>query len=409
MWRVATGLVGRLVGAASPASASGRFVRLRQQLATTNVDKPASERLACALPWATQRAYSSKAKARIEGLKYWKPTSPGQRFRVTVKRDGIWAGKPKRSLTRGVKRHAGRNDRGCITMRHQGGGHKKKLRLVDIKRHFEGLTGVVERLEYDPNRTGYLALIRYESDAVQAPAAPLQSSSPRLPAAATAAGSSSVSSAAAFSSMSASHGSTSAMQGSSLATLAAVGQPAGKAHAQYRYMLAPQGLNPGDLVTAGAGAALRAGNTLQLRDIPTGMQIYNLELVPGQGSKLCRAAGCAAVIMAKQEKKAIVRLPSGEQRLFLLECRATIGSVSNPQHRNEVIGKAGLSRWRGIRPTVRGIAMNPVDHPHGGRTNGGRPSCTPWGVPCKGFRTRRKHKPSNAQILVTSRQARGKN
>eukprot|EP00877_Chromochloris_zofingiensis_P012891 jgi/Chrzof1/7856/Cz02g39010.t1 len=287
---------------------------------------------------------TERKQAANSALKFWKPTSPGQRFRATIRRDGIWQGKPKASLVTGVKNHAGRDNSGRISVRHRGGGHKKKLRLVDFKRTMS-TAGVVERLEYDPNRTGYIALVRYSQAERKDP--------------------------------------------------------------EYRYILAPQDLHPGDTVASGADAPIKPGSTLALADIPVGMPIYNIEMQAGAGAKLCRAAGCVASIVNKQDRHAIVRLPSGELRLFPMVCRATIGSVSNPQNRNRVIAKAGYNRWRGIRPSVRGIAMNPVDHPHGGRTNGGRPSCSPWGAPCKGFRTRRRSK-STKHIVMDRRKAKGK-
>lgn len=272
------------------------------------------------------------------GLKFWRPTSPGTRGRVTIKRTGIWKGRPMRCLSRGVPRIGGRNCYGRITVRHRGGGSKRRLRAVDFVRQRDGVEGVVERLEYDPNRTGYIALVKYP---------PVK----------------------------------------------------GQHQPEFSYILAPQGLSPGDPVLSGTQASIRPGNTLPLKDIPVGMPVHNVELVPGKGGQICRSAGCMATIVNKQTEHAIVRLPSGEQRLISLRCRATIGAVSNPQNKNRVLGKAGANRWRGRRPKVRGVAMNSVDHPMGGGTAGGRPSCSPWGLNAKGKKTRNKHKASNKWIL----------
>ncbi|KAF8068262.1 rplB [Scenedesmus sp. PABB004] len=288
-------------------------------------------------------------QAANPGLKFWKPTSPGVRGRVTVRRTGIWRGRPMRCLSQGATRIGGRNAHGRITVRHRGGGPKRRLRQVDFQRIVPvGVTGRVERLEYDPNRTGYVALVRY--DAAPPP-----------------------------------------------------GGRGGAAPPLYSYVLAPQDLAPGDTIAAGPGAAIRAGNTLPLRDIPVGMPIHCIELQPLKGAVIARAAGCMATIVNKQEEHAIVRLPSGEQRLINLKCRATIGAVSNPQNKNRVLGSAGASRHAGRRPTVRGVAMNPVDHPMGGGTAGGRPSCSPWGLHSKGKKTRDKNKASSRWILSAPR------
>ena len=395
-------------------------------------------------------------------LKFWRPTSPGQRFRVTVRRDALWRGRPKRCLARGAAKTGGRNHHGRITARHRGGGARKVLRRVDFLRRplvgrratsaagggagdssgaaateplLPGLAGrrdgVVERLEYDPGRTAWIALVSHKPAlegaararegrvrALAARAAALREAEAK---AAAAAGGRAAAEAAAGEqpeTSSSSSPSSSSSDGPSDEYLAAVrslvaeltrdraaarrggaaaappgarrsgGAGSGAAPGEYSYILAPQGLAPGDAVAAGPGAPVRAGNVLRLRDIPLGAAIHAIELRPGQGAQLCRAAGCSASIVNKQESHATVRLPSGEERVLPLDCRAAVGAVSNPHHKSRVIGKAGLSRHLGRRPRVRGVAMNAIDHPHGGSTQG-RPSVTPWGIPCKGYRTRR--------------------
>jgi large subunit ribosomal protein L2 len=353
------------------------------------------------------RSYATdfaRKQAANPGLKFWKPTSPGQRGRVTVRRDGIWKGKPMRTLVKGTKTTGGRNHDGRITCRHRGGGHKRKLREVDFLRTAAtgraGVKGTVQRIEYDPARSAYLALVRYDQSAT---------------------------------------GAKNKGGGGSGRSAATAAKPLSPPPKEYGYILAPQGLSAGDVVVsapAWAGASgtsssntaadattttpaadsadtsttttpvpIKPGNRLALADIPVGIPIHAIELRPGEGGQLCRAAGVSAVIANKQPRRAVVRLPSGEQRLLPLACRATVGTVSNPQHKNRRLGKAGANRHRGIRPTVRGIAMNPVDHPHGGRTNGGRPSVSPWARPAKGGRTRKSGKASDRVILVTRRQA----
>jgi large subunit ribosomal protein L2 len=302
-----------------------------------------------------------------------------------------------RALVKGTKTTGGRNHHGRITCRHRGGGHKRKLREVDFLRTAAtgraGVKGTVQRIEYDPARSAYLALVRYDSTGVKK--------------------------------------SGGGVGGRSAATAAKPLSPPPK---EYGYILAPQGLSAGDVVVSAPGWAgasgtsssnagdaadpttadtsttttpvpIKPGNRLALADIPVGIPIHAIELRPGEGGQLCRAAGVSAVITNKQQRHAVVRLPSGEQRLIPLACRATVGTVSNPQHKNRRLGKAGANRHRGIRPSVRGIAMNPVDHPHGGRTNGGRPSVSPWARPAKGGRTRKSGKASDRVILVTRRQA----
>mgnify|MGYP001580061945 CR=1 FL=1 len=269
------------------------------------------------------------------GLKVYKPTSPGRRGATGSTFEEITKKKPEKSLLVPLKKAAGRNFRGTITVRHQGGGAKRMLRLIDFKRNKTGIPGKVSAIEYDPNRSARIALIIYRDG-------------------------------------------------------------------EKRYILAPLGLSVGDSVMSGPQAEVRPGNALPLKAIPTGTQIHNLELNPGKGGQLVRSAGVAAQLMAKEEKYALVRLPSGETRLFRLECLATIGQVGNPDHSNITLGKAGRSRWLGIRPTVRGSAMSPRDHPHGGgegKSPIGLPGPkTPWGKPTLGYKTRRR-KPSDKLIV----------
>ncbi len=274
------------------------------------------------------------------GLVYWKPSTPGQRHKITLDYEalGVYTGPPLPSLSVKAPRTGGRDHTGRIRTRGRGGGEERLLRRVDYDRSdIEGVTGVVQRIEHDPNRTGFLALTRYDRPG-------------SLP--------------------------------------------------EFRYHVAPHGLAPGSKIVSGDGAPIAPGCVLKLRDIPIGQPVFNLELQPGRGGKLVRAAHTCAVITVKQEHNAIIKLPSGEMRLFALDCRATVGTVSNQLQGMTNKGKAGTNRNRGRRPKVRGIAMNPVDHPHGGRTNGGRPSCSPWGVYTKGKRTRRRNNPTNQYILV---------
>jgi large subunit ribosomal protein L2 len=219
----------------------------------------------------------------------------------------------------------GRNNAGRITTRHRGGGHKQRYRIIDFKRNKDGVPGIVERIEYDPNRTAHIALIRY-------------------------------------------------------------------ADGERRYIIAPRGIAAGAEVMSGEEAAIQVGNALPLRNIPLGTQVHCIELKPGKGAQLARSAGATAQLVAKEGSYATLRLRSGEMRKVLAECKATIGEVGNEEHGLRKLGKAGAARWRGVRPTVRGVAMNPVDHPHGGgegRTAGGRHPVTPWGVPTKGYKTRK--------------------
>jgi len=253
-----------------------------------------------------------------------KPTSAGRRFVVGVKTAELHKGKPHSALVGGKKSKGGRNNNGRITVRHQGGGHKQRYREIDFKRDKDGIPGVVERLEYDPNRSAHIALIKY-------------------------------------------------------------------ADGERRYILAPKGLEQGAPVISGEEAAIKPGNALPLRSIPVGTVIHNIEMRPGKGGQLVRSAGGAAQLAAREGVYATVRLRSGEMRRVHTDCRATIGEVGHGEHNLRKLGKAGAKRWRGVRPTVRGVAMNPVDHPHGGgegRTSGGRHPVSPWGKPTKGAKTR---------------------
>ena len=306
---------------------------------------------ACTLSRQQQRGFAA--------MKVYKPTSPGQRHRVTVKRDHLWKGKPFRALTRGKRSTGGRNNQGRITAFHRGGGHKRRHRLVDLWRSLHGAEGIVKRLEYDPNRSADIALVEYVDQA-----------------------------------------------------MGSIDNPyVVKRHA---YIIAPEGLKPGDTVVSNKpGAAVMPGNAFKLRDIPVGVEIHNIELTPGKGGQLVRSAGTFATMMRREAEDGycIVKLPSGEQRYVRGECMATVGSVGNKDHHNRKLGKAGANRWRGRRPVVRGVAMNPVDHPHGGgegKSSGGRPSSTPWGKPTKGYRTRKKKKDSNKFIHLSRHNAKRK-
>jgi len=254
-----------------------------------------------------------------------KPTSPGQRGKVTVKRTDLYKGRPEASLTEKKSKSGGRNNYGRITTRHIGGGHKQKYRIIDFKRNKDDITAKVERIEYDPNRSAYIALLQYTDG-------------------------------------------------------------------ERRYIIAPKDLEPGMEVVSGSSVPIKVGNSLPLDNIPVGTVVHNIEMKPGKGGQIARAAGTSARLVAKEGVYATLRLRSGEMRKIPAKCRATLGTVSKSEHNLEKIGKAGATRWRGIRPTVRGVAMNPVDHPHGGgegRTSGGRHPVTPWGVPTKGHKTRK--------------------
>ena len=253
-----------------------------------------------------------------------KPTSPGRRFVVKVVNPELHKGAPYKPLLVKKTKTGGRNNAGRITSRHRGGGHKQHYRLVDFRRNKDGVPAVVERLEYDPNRTANLALLKY-------------------------------------------------------------------ADGERRYIIAPRGVKEGDELMSGGSAPIRAGNAMALHSIPVGSVIHCIELKPGKGAQLVRSAGCSAQLVAREGTYATVRLRSGEMRRVLAECRATLGEVGNSEHNLRSLGKAGATRWRGKRPTVRGVAMNPVDHPHGGgegKTSGGRHPVSPWGVPTKGYKTR---------------------
>lgn len=268
-------------------------------------------------------------------VKKYKPTSPGRRFQTVPSFEEITATQPESSLTVALKKTGGRNNRGRITSRRRGGGHKRFYRIIDFKRDKDGVPAKVATIEYDPNRSARIALLHYVDG-------------------------------------------------------------------EKRYILAPDGLHVGSTIISGADADITVGNALPLRQIPPGTPIHNIELKKGKGAQMVRSAGSSAIVMAKEKNYAQVRLPSGEVRLVHLDCKATIGVVGNADHKNISIGKAGRTRWLGRRPKVRGVAMNPIDHPHGGgegRTSGGRHPVTPWGVPTKGYKTRKKRKASDKYIV----------
>lgn len=267
-------------------------------------------------------------------IKKAKPTSPGRRHVMSVKDTELHTGKPFKGLVEVKKSKAGRNNTGRITVRHQGGGHKQHYRIIDFKRNKDDITAKVERIEYDPNRSANIALVLY-------------------------------------------------------------------ADGERRYIIAPKGLKKDMSVVSGEKVDVAVGNCMPLRNIPLGTVIHNIEMKPKKGAQLIRSAGTFAQLVGKDNAYAIIRLRSGEMRRVLLDCKAVIGVVSNSEHNLRSLGKAGAKRWRGIRPTVRGVAMNPVDHPHGGgegRTSGGRHPVTPWGIPTKGYKTRR-NKRSNKLIV----------
>lgn len=262
-----------------------------------------------------------------------KPTSPGRRHLVKVVNNELYKGKPFAALLEKQENSGGRNNNGRITTRHKGGGSRQHYRLVDFKRNKDGIQAVVERIEYDPNRSANIALLKYIDG-------------------------------------------------------------------EYRYILAPKGLHAGDKVISGEDAPIKVGSSMSLRSVPVGSTIHNVELKPGKGGQLARSAGASVQLIARDSSYATVRLRSGEVRKVLADCRATIGEVGNSEHGLRELGKAGASRWRGVRPTVRGTAMNPVDHPHGGgegRTRGKHP-VTPWGVPTNGYKTR-KNKRTDSLIV----------
>ncbi len=253
-----------------------------------------------------------------------KPTSPGKRFQVRVVNKELSKEGPYEPLVESLSKSGGRNNKGRITTRHVGGGHKRRYRVIDFKRNKDGIPAVVERLEYDPNRTANIALIKY-------------------------------------------------------------------ADGERRYILAPKGVAVGAPIMSGREAPIKPGNCLPLANVPVGSTIHAIELKPGRGAQVARSAGAAVQLVAREGMYATVRLRSGEMRRVQTDCRATIGEVGNGEHALRKLGKAGATRWRGVRPTVRGVAMNPVDHPHGGgegRTSGGRHPVSPWGTPTKGYKTR---------------------
>ena len=263
-----------------------------------------------------------------------KPTSPGRRFQSYASFEEITKSNPEKSLMRIIKKSGGRNANGRITSRHRGGGHKRYYRIVDFKRDKIGIPAKVASIEYDPNRSARIALLQY-------------------------------------------------------------------ADGEKRYILSPLHLSVGDVVMSGPEADIKPGNTLPLKNIPLGTHIHNIELRIGKGGQIVRSAGTYAQLMAKEDRYALVKLPSSEVRMVLLNCMATVGQIGNVTHENIDLGKAGRKRWLGKRPKVRGVAMNPVDHPMGGgegRSSGGRHPCTPWGVPTKGYRTR-KNKRTNKFIV----------
>jgi large subunit ribosomal protein L2 len=253
-----------------------------------------------------------------------KPTSPGRRFVIKVVDPDLHKGAPHRPLLEPQHKTGGRNNSGRLTTRHKGGGHKQHYRIIDWKRDKDGIPAVVERVEYDPNRTANIALLKYRDG-------------------------------------------------------------------ERRYVIAPQGVLAGAELMSGSSAPIRAGNAMALRNVPLGSQVHCIELKPGRGAQLARSAGASAQLVAREGAYATLRLRSGEMRRVLVECRATLGEVGNSEHNLRSYGKAGARRWLGIRPTVRGVAMNPVDHPHGGgegKTSGGRHPVSPWGTPTKGYKTR---------------------
>ena len=275
-------------------------------------------------------------------LKQYKPVTPGQRGLVLVDRDGLHKGKPVKALTEGLTKSGGRNNKGRITARRIGGGHKRTYRIIDFKRTKWDVPATVERLEYDPNRTAFIALIKYEDG-------------------------------------------------------------------ELSYIIAPQRLAPGDTVIAGEKVDVKPGNVMPLANMPIGTIIHNVEMKKGKGGQIARSAGAYAQLIGRDRGYAQLRLSSGEVRVVRGECVATVGAVSNPDNQNTKLAKAGRNRWLGKRPSVRGVAMNPVDHPHGGgegRTSGGRHPVTPWGKPTKGKRTRSNK--ATDKFIVRSRHQRRK-
>ena len=267
-------------------------------------------------------------------IKKYKPTSPGRRFQTQLVREEVTKHEPEKSLLEPMKKSGGRNNYGRVTARHRGGGHKRQYRRIDFKREKYGIPAKVAGIEYDPNRSANIALLHYQDG-------------------------------------------------------------------EKRYILAPKGLKTGDVIVSDFKADIRPGNAMPLESMPLGTLLHNVELKIGGGAQMVRSAGTYAQLMAKEGEYAILKLPSGEMRKVHRKCRATVGQVGNEQHENVSLGKAGRTRWLGKRPRVRGVAMNPVDHPMGGgegKSSGGRHPCSPWGMPAKGFRTRKK-KPSDKFIV----------
>ena len=268
-----------------------------------------------------------------------KPTSAGRRHVVTVTNSELHKGKPYAPLVEKKSKSGGRNHHGRITTRHVGGGHKQQYRVIDFRRNKDGIPATVERLEYDPNRSAHIALVVY-------------------------------------------------------------------ADGERRYIIAPKGVSAGTKIISGDSVDIKPGNTMPIRNVPVGSVIHCVELKPGKGAQIARSAGTSAQLVAREGAYATLRLRSGEMRKVLVECRATLGEVSNSEHSLRQLGKAGATRWRGVRPTVRGVAMNPVDHPHGGgegRTSGGRHPVSPWGLPTKGYKTRKNKRTD--KLIVRRRNA----
>ncbi len=260
-----------------------------------------------------------------------KPTSAGRRYVVKVVDAELHKGEPHGPLVEKKTKSGGRNNKGRITTRHRGGGHQQRYRVIDFKRNKDAVPARVERIEYDPNRSAHIALLLY-------------------------------------------------------------------ADGERRYILAPRGVRAGERIQSGSEAPIRAGNALPLRNIPLGTMVHNVELKPGKGGQIARSAGGGVQLVAREGAQATLRLRSGEMRKVPVDCRATIGEVGNSEHNLRSLGKAGAKRWRGVRPTVRGVSMNPVDHPHGGgegRTSGGRHPVSPWGIPTKGYKTRKNKRTDN--------------
>jgi len=268
-----------------------------------------------------------------------KPTSPGKRFQVRVVNKELSKEGPYEPLVESLSKSGGRNNKGRITTRHIGGGHKRRYRVIDFKRNKDGVPAVVERLEYDPNRTAHIALLKY-------------------------------------------------------------------ADGERRYILAPKGVQVGAALMSGRESPIKPGNCLPLANVPVGSTVHAIELKPGRGAQVARSAGAAVQLVAREGMYATLRLRSGEMRRVQTDCRATIGEVGNGEHALRKLGKAGATRWRGVRPTVRGVAMNPVDHPHGGgegRTSGGRHPVSPWGTPTKGYKTRSNKRTDNMIVRRRSK------